>query len=147
MALVEWRAEYNIGNASIDRQHRSLVDLLNELHAAMLAGGNSDKMHTVFNGLVRYTESHFSAEEAMLERAGYSGLGQHRKEHAAFVSRLVELGGDLKAGRFTAPIQLLTTVKNWLFQHILSSDKAYMRAIGAGHEAQDISREFSGLRR
>ena len=29
MALFEWKAEYNLGIASIDRQHRRLVAMIN----------------------------------------------------------------------------------------------------------------------
>jgi hemerythrin-like metal-binding protein len=125
MAFIDWKPEFSVSHAEIDRQHPGLVRLLNDLHPVMLGGADAARMRPVFDGLVHYTESHFRAEEALMQEAAYPNLPAHRIEHQQFVAQLKQGCADLQAGRFTAPMKLLSTVKNWLFNHILGSDKQY----------------------
>jgi len=41
MALMEWNPTLELGVDQMDRQHRQLVKLLNELHQAMVAGSQT----------------------------------------------------------------------------------------------------------
>ena len=64
--IFPWREAYSVRIPQIDAQHKQLVGLINELHAAMLKGDGNDALRRIFSELVRYAESHFSCEEAML---------------------------------------------------------------------------------
>jgi hemerythrin-like metal-binding protein len=125
MAFVEWKERYSVGQPAIDKQHRALLEIMNQLHDAMKHGAPKREMMAVMASLVRYTQGHFQFEEEMLAKAGYPKLAEHHKMHAGFVAELNKNGAELAAGRFTAPIGLLRLVKDWLVNHILVHDQAY----------------------
>ena len=50
----------------------------------MQAGaGNRTLRHALAEELIRYTMTHFAAEEAAMEAYGYPALDEHRREHGA----------------------------------------------------------------
>ena len=57
-----------MGIPQIDTQHKGLVRLINDLHAAMSAGQGIQKVGKILDELVHYTEEHFSYEENMLKQ-------------------------------------------------------------------------------
>lgn len=133
MSFVEWKPEYELGNRSIDRQHRALAALLNEWHDAVLQGATPARVEAVSAAFTRYTESHFRNEELMLDEAGYPALDAHRREHAAFLRQLGSRGAE--------PFELLRWARIWFLEHIITTDRAYMPFVGEHHSAAVIGAE------
>jgi hemerythrin-like metal-binding protein len=71
-----------LGIASIDSQHRGLVELVNELLEAMEQGCDHEQARRHMNNLLRFTSSHFAHEEEMMQKHGFPGLERHAAEHA-----------------------------------------------------------------
>ena len=74
--------------AEINQQHRQLLNIINNLHEAMRAGGARDKVASVVNELVAYTRFHFNHEERMLESTGYPAFADHKKVHQSMVKQV-----------------------------------------------------------
>lgn len=53
MALIEWTPALEVGLEEMDRQHRQLVKILNELHQAMQAGGRQRDLMRVMDELLQ----------------------------------------------------------------------------------------------
>lgn len=129
MTSLEWKESYSVGVPQLDRQHKMLVDLINRLQTADQDG---DVMPEVFDALRTYVREHFRTEEALLERAGYPELAEHRREHQVFVDWLKAvqsaygLGG---AASFLINDSVVAFLKNWLVSHILVSDRAYAETL------------------
>lgn len=122
MSLMVWSDTYNVGDAEIDRQHRKLVAMLNELHDSMMRGDGNRIMGTLLENLVRYTKTHFVTEEKLMAQSGYPALRAHKAEHDALEAEVVKLFADWKAGRVALSVKVLTFLKTWLQGHILGSD-------------------------
>lgn len=125
MAFIDWNPEFSVGSLVLDSQHKVLIALINQLHAAMLKGALKEDMRRVFSELVHYTESHFKCEEGMMWQMGYPNLVEHQREHMEFVRQARELQNQLRAGKFTVSMDLLRFLKSWLSDHILGSDQQY----------------------
>ena len=125
--LFPWREAYSVAIPQIDQQHKQLIKLINDMHAAMLAGNGRTTVAGILNELVRYTESHFAAEEALLRERGYSRLAAHQAEHRRLFGQVRELQEKSVAGTFTASMEVMKFLKDWLANHILSNDLAYAR--------------------
>ena len=131
MSLMVWNDTFNVGDAEIDRQHRKLVAMLNDLHDSMMRGDGNRVMGSLLENLVRYTKTHFVTEEKLMTQSGYPGLRAHKAEHDALEAEVVKLFGDWKAGRVALSLKVLIFLKNWLQGHILGSDMklaAYLKA-------------------
>ena len=122
MSLMVWNDSYNVNNAEIDRQHRRLVAMLNELHDAMMRGDGNRIMGALLEDLIKYTKTHFVMEEKLMSDTGYPGFSAHKAEHDALTAQAVKLFADWKSGRVALSLPVLTFLKSWLQGHILGSD-------------------------
>lgn len=125
MVLFTWNASYELGIPAIDRQHQGLVQAINELHEAMLAGRDREATVRVILRLINYTKVHFDAEEQLLLAKGYPGYSDHRQSHHAFVRRVLDFHNQYLDGRVVLSAEVLAFLKDWLAHHILEEDRAY----------------------
>ena len=59
----------------------------------------------------------------------YSGLAGHRESHRLLVGQLEKIRQDLSSGRLGVSLELMSFLKDWLANHILSADMAYSREL------------------
>ena len=123
--LFAWKPEYSVGIREIDQQHKKLVSLLNDLHAAMKAGQAADALDKILQDLITYTRIHFQAEERLMEAHSFPGAGQHKQEHARLTQQVVDFYNRSRGGNLSVTVQLLSFLKEWLVNHILHTDKNY----------------------
>ena len=94
-----WQEGYESGEPTIDREHRELFDLSNELLDAFLSGAYElAGIAPIFDRLMHHVAAHFRDEEALLERHGYGKLETHRRLHARLLQRAHELRRAFDAG-------------------------------------------------
>src|ERR1039457_7165583 len=67
--IFPWRDTYSVGIPQIDSQHKGLIRLINDLQTAMMEGKGKQALSSIINDLIRYTESHFAFEEALLQQS------------------------------------------------------------------------------
>jgi hemerythrin len=125
MALFTWNNNYSVGVASIDKQHMSLFDSLNELHNAMLQGKAKEVTGTLLRNLLAYTREHFSSEEAMLLKASFPDLAKHRQRHADFTRQVSVFLERYERGDLALNVELMTVLRDWLSNHIMREDHSY----------------------
>jgi hemerythrin len=125
MPLIEWNSSFSVQNNEMDRQHQQLFSLLNKLHEALAQGKGKETLPILFNDLLRYTQSHFAAEETLLQRHNYPGLATQKREHADLTAQAVKLQKQFQAGDFSAGMQTSIFLKKWLTEHIQGTDQKY----------------------
>ena len=126
MPFAKWSNEFSVGVEEIDGDHQRLLELLNELHDAVKAGGGHEALGRVLDGLMHYVDYHFSHEETLFIRTKYPGYERHRQQHRAFTITVKEIQEDFQLGASDAlPQQVLEFLKNWLVEHIQGSDRAF----------------------
>jgi hemerythrin-like metal-binding protein len=125
MALLTWSSKYSVGVQSMDSQHTVLFEILNELHEAMMKGKAQKVTGALLRKLMDYTQNHFSAEEAMMASAGYSGLDGHRAKHDELIRQVEEFRTRYERGEGNLNLQLLNFLRDWLTNHIEKVDHGY----------------------
>lgn len=125
--LIEWTDEFSVDVPSIDAQHKKLVDLINDLNAAMENGETDAVLGRIFADLLAYTERHFAYEEQLFEKTGFAASDAHCREHEALRDKVTDLQGRLQRGEFMLGVEVMSFLRDWLTQHIMVSDKAYTR--------------------
>jgi hemerythrin len=126
MALIEWsNALYSVKVDEFDNDHKKLMQLINDLHEAMLRGKGRDKLSLILKDLYIYTENHFIAEEKQMAAAGYPEMEEHKKEHRNLIEKLDQLNRDYEAGKREVSIETFKFLKEWLFNHIQVVDRKY----------------------
>lgn len=125
MAIVTWTDSLSVGVKSIDDQHTVLFNAINDLHAAMMKGQGRTKVGELLCTLLVYTRSHFSEEEAIMEKFGYPGLATHCIEHRKLTKQVEEYIDRYQQGDLTLSLDLAGFLSDWLKNHIQSTDKSY----------------------
>ena len=127
MAYLNWSKDLDTGIEVIDKQHRRIVDYINELEASI---GKADvaTVNHVLTSLVDYTMSHFSFEEELQERSGYPFVKAHKRVHEIFVKRVAEFQTRAANGENVAA-EILTMLQTWLINHIKGDDADYVECV------------------
>lgn len=125
MALITWTADLSVGIASIDEQHKKLVELINLLFDAMRTGKSRAVLDGVFSDLVDYTATHFTYEEELFRRHDYGEIDGHRALHRVLTDKVLAYKAEFDAGRISISIDLLKFLEDWLVEHIKKTDKRY----------------------
>lgn len=125
MAFMEWTPALELGIQQIDSQHKKLVDMMNELHAAMKEGRGAQKGPVIIKKLVDYTEYHFGDEEKFQQSFNYTDFANHKKVHISITAKLRGLEERANAGSTTVQSELLRFMRDWLVGHIQQTDKQY----------------------
>jgi hemerythrin-like metal-binding protein len=126
MALFEWKPAFSVGVAEIDRQHKKLVDLINQLHDAMMNQSTKEEMSKILKGLLDYTIVHFGHEEKFFDKYGYPGTVGHKAKHKEFIAKIQGFKNDFDSGKLTVSMKMLSFLKDWLVKHIQGTDPEYV---------------------
>lgn len=123
--LFIWSDDLSVGINSIDEQHKVLVSLINELHAAMKARRSHSELLDVIDNLKNYTVTHFGYEEDLFAKHGYADTPAHIEQHRKFVQEVVDFEGGVRSGKLTVTMDVMKFLKDWLTHHIKGTDKQY----------------------
>ncbi|MGR9046465.1 MAG: bacteriohemerythrin [Gammaproteobacteria bacterium] len=118
MTNLQWLDEYNIGNEIIDKQHRYLFDLANQ----MLDPYNDyQSTHHKFLVLDHFLKEHFDEEEKLMAEYNFSEINQHKKAHKLLLAELDEISQEIVRGEMDKD-KILEFMRHWLFDHFLKMD-------------------------
>lgn len=123
--LMEWNAQLDIGLDEINRQHRTLLHLINELYYLLKHNYGLPSIKRVVQGLIDYTANHFAYEEILFEQIGYEQTSHHVAAHQQLVKEVLDFQRRVETGEDIGD-ELMTFLKNWLKNHIMKEDKAYV---------------------
>ncbi|MFP4363475.1 MAG: bacteriohemerythrin [Spirochaetia bacterium] len=125
MAFIEWTDDLSVGIQVFDNQHKKLIEQVNKMYDAMKAGKGRSVLGEVLDELISYTDSHFKTEEEFFERYGYPDAGLHSGQHKQLMEKVYELQDKYAGGNTLISVELLEFLRNWVENHIQSTDKQY----------------------
>jgi hemerythrin len=127
---IEWKDEYSVGLQEIDNQHRQLLALFGRVAESLRDAASWSELHYRIVELRSFAEFHFEFEEALMRMFGYVEQAQHADSHKQFFVRMAEFEKNSILGETKQ--DMLKFLFDWLFSHILKSDKAYAQYILSG---------------
>jgi len=125
MSLMEWSDELSVHIGRVDEQHKQLIGLINGLHDAMKEGKGRDVLGKTLSELVDYTATHFKTEEDLFAAHHYPDHHPHKREHDALTRQAADLKDRFMKGNLFISNETVLFLKDWLYNHILGSDKKY----------------------
>ena len=123
--FYEWNENLSVGVPSIDRQHKVLIGLINDLHTAIEAGKGASEAKNILKQLINYAKAHFIYEESLFMRYDYVATHEHLASHRNIEAQLAELKEKSNSSDFNLSEELMHFLKNWLNNHILKEDMGY----------------------
>ena len=128
MSLIVWDETYSVNNPEIDDQHKTWIDITNELHDALMNADLKRLMETAEKDLTEmrdYTRYHFMAEEAFMQAADYPDFPAHKQIHDKFYIQIKDMCTDIEEGKLVLTTDIMKTLKKWLQNHILTEDRKF----------------------
>ncbi len=124
---IQWNDAMLTGVTEIDRQHRFLVDTLNEAKIKLTSEADNPLFEQITRDLLAYAIYHFNTEEQLMKQYGYDAVPEEAKLHLAahrhFSEQVVSLRAEAREGKPDSREALLIFLKNWLTNHIMTTDK------------------------
>ena len=122
----EWKDRFSVGIPELDAQHRGLLDLINKIGELADARGTvNSSAFGALNEMIRYADNHFRTEEGYLQRYGYPGYSEQKKEHEAFVERAFSMAQDLEKESGLSLGAIIFYLEDWYVDHVLGIDQGY----------------------
>jgi hemerythrin len=125
VGFIKWNSRYAVNVEEIDRQHQTLIGLINTLYDAMNVGKGKDVLGPVLTEVVDYTAYHFNSEERLLRQDAYPEYERHKKEHDDLTAKARALKQEFDSGNHKLSIDVMLFLSNWLNLHILEEDKKF----------------------
>ena len=123
MSMFVWNEKYIINVKEIDDQHKKLFEICDSLYNAMKAGKAKDIMGGILKNLIDYTANHFATEERLMTKYSYPDYLKHKTKHEKLVKQVIDFQKDFDNGKASISVEIMNFLKDWLFKHILGTDK------------------------
>lgn len=121
---LQWCSEFSVNHDEIDRQHRELFLMINNLGDAMRQGLAGPEVLGVLDFLDQYVVVHFSAEEQQMTETFYPEYEDHRDRHQWFRRQLSDIRNKLATEGPTPDVivQANHLLITWFSNHIRTVD-------------------------
>jgi hemerythrin len=122
--MITWNATLETGHASVDADHKQLIDQLNHLSDALTRGEGKEQITGMIVFLNSYAREHFAREEAHMQKAACPGYAENCRAHAQFVAKLDGWVVRLKSAGATTSLvlEIHREACAWLKTHIVGVD-------------------------
>lgn len=127
MGILDWKDDYNVNIEEINKQHKELLSIVREFHAAISKKKGEKELSKAILFLYDYVENHFKYEEDLLLAYHYPDYEKHKKLHDEFKETVLDFKKKFESRKDTLLVNdVLNTLLDWLIQHIKVSDKKYV---------------------
>ena len=116
--FVVWKPTFATGIHSVDHEHQRFLEIMNELHTAVVNRTTHRQAGETLEKLLDYGSWHFQQEEELMAATGFPRSAEHQAEHAGFLKRLEVLRAE-----GSCSLGMLSFMSGWVVQHILGADQ------------------------
>lgn len=130
--IPNWSASLSVGNAKLDEQHITLLELgRNLMHLLDNARTTDPQIHGALEDMVKLSRLHDALEESILEANSCPSLSEHRAAHRAAQNQLANVLSDASHGE-VGRAALNGLIADWMSHHISENDlpvKVYLKHV------------------
>jgi len=121
---MEWSDELDIGVDSMNREHKSILEIMNQLHDGVQQNKDFSELKSLLVKLEEITIVHFKDEEEFMQKMNFSKYDSHKIIHTQLLKQLTEHKENILS---TEKIEdkFFIFLKTWLSAHIKGIDVKY----------------------
>jgi hemerythrin len=117
--VVEWQDAFKVNIPQVDEEHRRLFSLIKVL--------NLDTVERTVEELLEYVFTHFSNEQALMEKSSYPAFEQHLRLHEEFGAHVAGYIGSGEPWNEERVHEIRRFLNKWLIGHIMADDLRFGR--------------------
>ena len=130
MALLEWKPEYSVGNASIDHEHEQMIRQINALYDQLSAPVDAANVEAVLGEIHADISAHFALEERLMQKADYVEYEDHKEDHEDLLDQIHDLMDGFYEDPEAGQKLLKTQLSDWFGRHFASFDARLHQQLG-----------------
>ena len=130
MALLEWKPEYSVGNASIDHEHEHMIQQINVLYENLAEPVDADNVETVLGEIHADISAHFALEERLMREARYQEYEDHKEDHEDLLDQIHDLMDGFYEDPEAGQRLLKTRLSDWFGRHFSTFDARLHKQLG-----------------
>lgn len=127
--FIEWQDIYLTGNPIVDKEHKALVDSINDIHSAIKYRGDTEHALKTFHQLIKATQDHFSSEESLMQKCNYSKYTEHKEKHDTLLDELKILVDNFSNNPESLCLNGVVFLKQWFLEHAVDDDLNFAKAV------------------
>lgn len=126
----DWSTEMELGIPILDEQHKEMFRIARNIEQLLIQNCENVKPMDLVNivcELREFVSYHFYEEERMMEKAGFSDLAEHKKNHMYFYNYVQEIDLPKMAKDPNGELKILKDhIQDWIFSHMLCDDVTFV---------------------
>ena len=130
MSLLEWKAEYSVGIASMDDEHREMIGMINGVYAQLGASSGKDEIEACLEEIFSTISAHFALEERIMRDSGFEEYEDHKDNHEELLDEIRDLMDEFVADSDKGATVLEDRLSAWFGNHFASFDARLHGKIG-----------------
>jgi|GEM_PF-1622344 len=144
MNRLKWSNGFSVALDDVDRDHRRLIGIINQLSELLDNNAGREALTDVFSELESYVVYHFQREEGLLAKYQCSHSEEHLAQHDLFTDSLPKLRAQLiDSGNYAEGQKAIIALIRWLLEHIIVHDVQMSKEIHASKLWQQEQGEIS----
>ena len=129
LAFIEWSDDLAIGVEVVDKEHRELINAINDLEADVVGGQDRRRTIQLVARVARESRSHFASEETAMASAKYPGAALHALKHQRMADQIDAFLGRYSRDTSSLNCHVVGFLRDSLAHHIKSEDAIFGRWI------------------
>lgn len=130
MELLNWKPAYTLGIASVDHEHRELIDMINQVYTQLAAQSDSDAIESCLEDIYAGIASHFALEERHMREAAYGEYEAHKDEHEELLDQILDMMDGFAADPQSGRDILQQKLSDWFGEHFATFDARLHHSLG-----------------
>lgn len=122
---LEWNSEWESGNEELDRQHREMVKLGNELIFTAFSDSMAEEIEAKLDEFLNHAIYHFNYEERVLAGIGFTGSEEHSAIHKTIITEALRLKDAYLKGILKPSSFFSFVVDDVIVGHMLKEDAKF----------------------
>ncbi|CAD5374781.1 putative Hemerythrin-like metal-binding protein [Rubrivivax sp. A210] len=123
LVKLRWRASFEVGQATIDAQHRALFATANRLMHAILTDKPRLATARLFQKLVTDVEEHFKTEERLMQDSGRPLSEAHKSDHALLLSKVAAMQARFAGDAVQSDESIGFVACNLIAEHVVAEHR------------------------
>ena len=130
MTLIVWRDEFSVGVASVDAEHREMIELINKLDDTMQYDADCTTVIRGLGEIYAKISAHFALEEKIMRDAAYAEYSSHKQDHERLLDALLVIIDGVDDDGVYDRWKLSSGLDLWFTDHFRTHDARLHSKLG-----------------
>ena len=122
MNLLKWKPEYSVGIASVDTEHREMIELINDVYSKLGKSPDAEEVEDCLENIYTAISLHFALEERIMRENSYVEYEEHKDDHEELLDEIRDLMDEFVADTQKGARALEKGLSDWFGRHFATFD-------------------------